>query len=148
METIGNWIILVIVIVAVWGAIQEIGVGTILKFLAIALGVGAVAVGIYFAYMQLPKNVTVKYRDSKVNIHGDNFTPLKSPKDSGGGVDGAWYDEREKYMIIKLDKTYYHYCGMPQSTWNGLGNSQAPYLYYQLNIKGNYDCRTNPAPNY
>ena len=148
MEQIGNWIILGIVILAVYGTVQEVGVKDVFKYLAIALGAGALIFGLYFAYSQLPKHVTVKYRDSKVNISADNFAPLKSPQGSGGGVNGAWYDVQEKYMIIKLENTYYQYCGMPSDTWNKLNTSQAPYIYYSSAIKGEYDCRVNHVPSY
>lgn len=51
-------------------------------------------------------------------------------------------------MVIRLGGTYYHYCGMPGSVWEGLKATSSPYDYYQDDIKGNFDCRENPVPRY
>ena len=89
--------------------------------------------------------VTVKYRDSKVNISASNFEPLNR---SDSTVGGSWYDSSEQYMVIKLGDTYYHYCGMPSELWSQLKSSSSLYTTYQADIKGNYDCRTHRVPDY
>lgn len=110
--------------------------------------VGALLVGAaiwYFLSSTASGYVTVKYRDDKVNVETDNFEPLGS---SDSTVGGAWYDSSNEYLVIKLSSTYYHYCGMPSSVWSGLKSSGSPYSYYQDEIKGDYDCRVNPVPEY
>ena len=89
--------------------------------------------------------VKVKYRDDKVNISAANFEPLNN---SDSTVKGAWYDSSNKYMIIKLRVTYYHYCDMPSDVWSSLKVASTPYNFYQDDIKGNFDCRVNPVPQY
>lgn len=89
--------------------------------------------------------VKVKYRDDKVNISAANFEPLNN---SDSTVKGAWYDSSNKYMIIKLRATYYHYCDMPSDVWSSLKVASTPYDFYQDDIKGNFDCRVNPVPQY
>jgi len=89
--------------------------------------------------------VTIKYRNDKVNISASNFEPLDK---SDSTVKGAWYDSGNEYMVIKLNGTYYHYCGMPSSAWSGLKAASSLYSYYQDDIKGNFDCRENPVPRY
>lgn len=89
--------------------------------------------------------VNIKYREDKVNISASNFEPLDK---SDTTVKGAWYDSVNEYLVIKLGSTYYHYCGMPNGTWSGLKSSASLDEYYQQDIKGNFDCRENPAPSY
>ena len=110
--------------------------------LAIIIG-GAV---IYFLFFSQSSGlVKVKYRDDKVNISASNFEPLNK---SDSTVKGAWYDSGNKYMVIKLGGTYYHYCGMPSDAWSNLKAASTPYEFYQEDIKGNFDCRVNPVPQY
>lgn len=110
--------------------------------LAVLIG-GAI---LYFFFLSPSSgNVTVKYRDDKVNISASNFEPLNK---SDSTVKGAWYDDSNEYMVIKLGSTYYHYCGMPSSAWSGLKAASSPYEYYQDSVKGNFDCRVNPVPTY
>ena len=110
--------------------------------LAVLIG-GAI---LYFLFMSPSSgNVTVKYRDDKVNISADNFEPLDK---SDSTVKGAWYDGSNEYMIIKLSGTYYHYCGMPSSAWSGFKTASSLYGYYEDTVKGNFDCRVNPVPRY
>ena len=110
--------------------------------LAIIIG-GAVIYSLFFS--QSSEFVKVKYRDDKVNISASNFEPLNK---SDSTVKGAWYDSGNKYMVIKLGGIYYHYCGMPSDTWSSLKIASTPYDFYQEDIKGNFDCRVNPVPQY
>jgi len=110
--------------------------------LAILIG-GAILFFLFFSSSS--GYVKIKYRDDKVNISASNFEPLDK---SDSTVKGAWYDNGNEYMVIKLSGTYYHYCGMPSSTWSGFKSTSSPYEYYQDSIKGNFDCRVNPVPRY
>lgn len=110
--------------------------------LAVLVG-GAI---LYFLFLSPSSgNVTVKYRDDKVNISANSFEPLDK---SDSIVKGAWYDDGNEYMVIKLSGTYYHYCGMPSSAWNDFKAASSPDVYYQDSVKGNFDCRVNPVPRY
>lgn len=113
-------------------------------YVGLAVLIGGV---ILYALFLSPSSgyVKVKYRDDKVNISASNFEPLDKTDST---VKGAWYDSSNEYMIIELGSTYYHYCGMPSSEWSDFKATPAPYEYYQSSIKGNFDCRINPVPNY
>ena len=63
-------------------------------------------------------------------------------------VRGAWYDDENQYMVINLNGTYYHYCGMPESVWNTYEKANSFGSSYNAYIKGNYDCRDNYVPQY
>ena len=93
-----------------------------------------------------PNYVTIKYRTSQVDIANPRFEYLDTL--SSSFVRGAWYDASENYMIINLSSTNYHYCGMPASIWQEFKNANSTGTYYNSNIKGSYDCRENPVPDY
>ncbi len=113
-------------------------------YVGIALLVGGLVV--YLLFLSPSSGyVSVKYRSDRVNISANNFEPLNK---SDSTVKAAWYDSGNEYMVIKLGSTYYHYCGMPGSAWDGLKTTSLPYEYYQDSIKGNFDCRINPVPSY
>lgn len=113
------------------------------------IGLAVVFIGgaiLYFLFLSSSSSyVKVKYRDDKVDVSASNFTPLDK---TDATVKGAWYDSDNEYMIIKLGNTYYHYCGMPSSAWRDFSSASSLYRTYQDDIKGNFDCRVNPAPRY
>ncbi len=90
--------------------------------------------------------VTIKYRDDAVDIGHLRFEHLDTSASSF--VNGAWYDNDNKYMIVKLKETYYHYCGMPKSAWISFGDASSFGSYYTDRIKGDFDCRNNFIPSY
>jgi hypothetical protein len=58
-------------------------------------------------------------------------------------------------MLINLNGTWYHYCGITEPTVTSLAKaepsekySDAVGKYYDENVKGQFDCRVNPAPHY
>ena len=90
--------------------------------------------------------VSIKYRDSAVDIAANYFESLNTSNSSF--INGAWYDGGNQYLVLNLRGIYYHYCGLPQSTWGSFKAASSFGTYYNAHIKGNYDCRLNPAPNY
>lgn len=92
------------------------------------------------------KYINVKYRDSLVNINNGSFEYLNTNKSSF--IRGSWYDKDNKYMIIKLNNVYYHYCGLNEEKWNMFKNADSFGSFYKNFIKGNYDCRMGFIPNY
>ena len=113
-------------------------------YIGIAIFVGATF--LFFIFSLTPSGlVAVKYRPTKVDVSAANFQPLNR---SDSTVKNAWYDTVNQYMIIKLSDTYYHYCGVPVDIWAGLKVSSSPYSYYRETLRGNFDCRLQPAPTY
>lgn len=93
-----------------------------------------------------PNFVSVKYRTGEVDVANpcfEPYTPLSS-----SFVRESWYDKSNSYMIINLSGTYYHYCGMPVSTWEDFKSADSAGTFYNGYIKGNYDCRQNYVPSY
>jgi hypothetical protein len=63
------------------------------------------------------------------------------------------YDKPQRYMIISLRGTYYHYCELPPATFDALMGAPSMGQFYNQNIKGSgsdgpYDCRTHRVPTY
>lgn len=90
--------------------------------------------------------VNIKYRTDTVDIGAKYFESLNTSKSSF--IRGAWYDSGNKYMVINLNGTYYHYCGLPSNTWSSFKVANSFGTYYNKSIKGSYDCRVNFVPNY
>ncbi len=90
--------------------------------------------------------INIKYRDDAVDIGDPRFEYLNTSKSSF--VRGAWYDDDNKYMVINLKGTNYHYCGLPVSTWSSFKKADSFGTYYNKYIYKNYDCRYNYIPAY
>lgn len=58
------------------------------------------------------------------------------------------YDRKEKYMVIGLQGTYYHYCEIDPGTVAALRGAESMGQYFNANIKGRFDCRTHRVPAY
>lgn len=121
--------------------------------IVVAIAVAATGGFLYFKHTldnkrENDKYIAVQYRPDKIDVTTDNFIRLDPVSLRDYNVGGAWYDEGERYMIIKLRDKYYHYCAMPKNIWNGLNNTRHLYNYYKDKIKGNYDCRVHTVPTY
>ena len=58
------------------------------------------------------------------------------------------YDAKEKYVVVNLTGTYYHYCEVPSAfvaTWR---SAESMGSFYRAHVKGNYDCRLFRVPPY
>lgn len=90
--------------------------------------------------------VSVKYRDTPVNLASGRFTYLSTEESSL--VRGAWYDASNEYLVIALDGIYYHYCGLPTHVWVAFQDAGSFGAFYNSRLKGNYDCRLGHVPSY
>nr|WP_315231871.1 KTSC domain-containing protein [uncultured Albidiferax sp.] len=69
----------------------------------------------------------------------------------GGDVSRICYDKAERYMLIRLKTTYYHYCEIDPSTVQGLHAASSKRQYFESRIRGSgsdgpFDCRSHPIP--
>ena len=51
-------------------------------------------------------------------------------------------------MLISLNGTYYHYCGIPTTTVEALMDANSMGRFFNEQVKGHFDCRLNPVPKY
>ena len=82
---------------------------------------------------------------SRVNFL-DVFDELDGVLD--GFLKEMFFDGQENYLLVRLKNTFYHYCGINKQVIKTWVNSSSLGRYYLNNIKGNYDCRVYPLPNY
>src|SRR5260370_38475474 len=58
------------------------------------------------------------------------------------------YDRRNSYMLISLNGTFYHYCGIDGGTVSSLLTAPSMGRVYNASIKGFFDYRVQPRPTY
>lgn len=68
-------------------------------------------------------------------------------------VQRVCYDLAERYMVILLNGTYYHYCEIGKPTVDEFLGAASMGNYFNANIKGSgtdgpFDCRTHRVPAY
>jgi len=92
------------------------------------------------------ETVEVKYRGSV------ELTPFECEAVTRSKVvKRVCYDAANQYMIIRLKRTYYHYCEIDAGTVTALKSAPSMGRYYRANIKGwgsdgPFDCRTHRVP--
>ena len=93
-----------------------------------------------------PVWVAVKYRPDPVDIAHPRFVYVNGG--SSSLVRAAFYDPANNYMVISLDGTSYHYCGMPDSVWSAFKASSSLGSFYNTEVNVRYDCRSGHVPAY
>jgi hypothetical protein len=58
------------------------------------------------------------------------------------------YDKRERYVIVSLKGTYYHYCEVPPGIVDVWRQADSMGRFYNSQVKGNFDCRVLRVPLY
>lgn len=90
------------------------------------------------------ETINVKYRP--IPVDSKHFQEI-SLKESTL-VKRILFDDSKKYLLVKLNKTFYHYCSINNNVVNNWIKADSLGKFYAINIKGNYDCRLNPVPEY
>ena len=104
---------------------------------------------LFLAVVCLPafaETVQVKYHGA-VSLDAFACSDVKESSD----VTRICYDAAERYMIIRLRATYYHYCEIDPATVHGLRTAASKRQYFEARIKGSgsdgpFDCRTHAIP--
>ena len=58
------------------------------------------------------------------------------------------YDRSNEYMLINLSGTHYHYCEIDNATVSALLAADSMGGFFNLAVKGRFDCRTHRVPKY
>lgn len=89
----------------------------------------------------------------QVRYHGpvplDSFACVDVKESSD--VNRICYDTAERYMVILLKATYYHYCEIDAKTVQGLQAASSKRQFFEARIRGSgsdgpFDCQTHPIP--
>ena len=86
------------------------------------------------------ESVYVKYRG---NVSLDNFSCKNT---SSSFVNKICYQKQNSYIVVLLGSTYYHYCRVPNSTFERWLGTSSKGSFYNSNIKGRFDCRLGGIP--
>lgn len=108
----------------------KLSITTLLLFLVLVYGASAKA-----------ETVFVKYRGP---ISLDQF---QCSYPSSSFVHRICYRAERRYLVVLLNKTYYHYCNMPVSVVEHWISAESSGRFYNIYIKGNYDCRLGGIPS-
>ena len=92
------------------------------------------------------ETVQVKYHGA-VSLDAFACAAVKESSD----VSRICYDKAERYMVIQLKTTYYHYCDVDAATVQGLQMASSKRQFFETRIRGSgadgpFDCRTHPIP--
>jgi hypothetical protein len=88
--------------------------------------------------------VSVKYREGAC-VPLDKF---ECKKTVSSFVNEVCYDGQNKYMLILLNTTWYHYCNIPQGVVTALEGAESVGPFYNSDVKGKYGCQGQSVPNY
>lgn len=89
----------------------------------------------------------------QVKYHGvvslDSFACTEV--DESSDVSRICYDRSERYMVVRLKTTYYHYCEIDPATIQGLLQASSKRQFFQARVRGSgsdgpFDCRTHAIP--
>jgi hypothetical protein len=58
------------------------------------------------------------------------------------------YDAKEKYVVVNLTGTYYHYCEVPPGVVASWRSADSMGRFYNSSVKGSFDCRLLRMPAY
>jgi hypothetical protein len=87
------------------------------------------------------ERVVVKYRGY---VDLANFTCITTKSSL---VNRICYEEKNEYLLVLLDDTYYHYCRVPHRVFEEWGAADSKGRYFVSYIKGRFDCRLGGVPN-
>ena len=92
------------------------------------------------------ETIFVKYRSTPVDISNGYFEELALKPSSL--VTRIIYDKKNSYLLVQLGNTFYHYCSIPEAVVSSWINASSLGEYYNSRVKGSYDCRIYPVPQY
>lgn len=90
--------------------------------------------------------IRVKYRPEAVDTKKGSFKEFSLKPSSF--VNRILYDSDQQYLLVKLRDIFYHYCSIPEVKVEAWTSANSLGKFYHSNIKGNFDCRVFPVPEY
>ena len=90
--------------------------------------------------------ITVKYRPVAVDTEKGSFKEFSLGESSF--INRILYDQEQKYLLVKLRDTFYHYCSIPKGVVTNWTTTRSLGRFYNNNVKGNFDCREHKVPGY
>lgn len=88
--------------------------------------------------------ITIKYRNDPVDI--SSFQ--KHDTSDSSFVEKAYYDANNKYLILNLSWTNYHWCNVPKYIWDDFKTADSYGEYYNKYLRWEYECVSWNTPKY
>ena len=88
--------------------------------------------------------ISIKYRNDLVDV--SSFQSLNTS--SSSFIEKAYYDSSNKYLILNLSWTNYHWCNVPQYIWTDFKSADSYWEYYNKYIRWEYECVSWNIPKY
>lgn len=89
--------------------------------------------------------INVKFRSNPVDVTKNGFENLRK---TSSMIFDSWYDQSNNYLILNIKGKNYHYCGFSAYDWKAFKTADSLGRHYLQNIKGRFDCRIYPYPQY
>lgn len=96
--------------------------------------------------LAVAETVQVKYGGA---VSLDSFACAEV--NEGSDVTRICYDKGERYLLIRLKTTYYHYCEVDDASAQSFQGAAPKRQFFETRIRGTgkdgpFDCRTHPVP--
>jgi hypothetical protein len=99
------------------------------------------------AVLMLAATTTFAEETVFVKYHGPvDLSPFQCENTQSSFVHRICYWPEKSYLVVLLNSTYYHYCRLPQSTYDAWLVAPSKGRFYNAAVKGNYDCRLGGIP--
>jgi KTSC domain len=105
-------------------------------------GAAAVVLLILSACNTLAEEVDVRNR-GRVSLDDFDCSRIES-----SFIRRICYDEENKYLLVQLGSSWYHYCDVPDAVATGLVEAQSPARYFNANVRARFGCRVDQVPRY
>lgn len=106
----------------------------------------SVAVALLWVLSSNAHDIDVKYRPDPVDVDNGHFQHMSLKPSSL--VQDIYYDAGNHYLLVSLNGTFYHYCGIPANVVAAWIDAPSLGSFYNSSVKGRFDCRVNPVPAY
>ena len=103
-----------------------------------------------FTAALLASTISVAAETASVKYRGEvDLAPFKCDTITRSSfIERVCYDEKNAYMLINLSGTWYHYCEIGRGMVSSLLAAASMGRFYNISIKGSFDCRTHRVPQY
>lgn len=92
---------------------------------------------VFVVFSQLPASSETVYVKYKGLVDLRSFTCTKTVSSL---VQRVCYNDSMRYMLLDLNGTYYHFCGVNNGIVNALLNADSKGRFFNATIKGRFNC--------
>ena len=98
------------------------------------------AILIFLSHAASTEEVDVRYR-GRLSLDDFDCSRVES-----SFIRRVCYDETNRYMLIQLGSTWYHYCNVPDEIFSALIKAESVGHYFNANVRRRFDCGVQQGP--